>query len=345
VLVAKGGESMTRIRSLYGMLLLLFAFAIAGLLGAPAWAAYVIYVQGTVTANPFKTDTPITSIFNGSFNAGNTVQEVSYPATIGLLNLLTYKGGYGLLPPTLNRSVAIGAMNLDAIIKADQAANPKQQIYVIGYSQGAIVGTVEALALQAQGPSAYKNVTFILPGNPDRLAAHDGGIAPQIPIPIPIPGVLTIGGGVLSTPPPTNGPTIVDVTNQGDPFANFSFANPLGFISGLFNLLAGNPSPHDYTNTDITPAMISGTDPYPTGDVVTQTGNLTDVFIPGTTPTPAPHQRPDRHSPVNTFQLVSAPMQSGSSRPKLTLPVAASEPSVSTPNPVAVQRPNKPPHH
>src|SRR5271167_109045 len=208
-LVKKAVTRMTWIRSLSRLLFLLFVVAIAVLLGAPAWAAYVIYVQGTNNFIPGEANPPISTIFNGSFNAGNTVQNVSYPATFGLLSVLTYTGGYGLLPPTLNRSVAIGVANLDALIKADQAASPGEQIYVIGLSQGAIVGTVAARALQAEGPAAYANVTFILAGNPDRAAPSGGGILTQIPIPIPIPFVATIGGGALSAPTPTNGPTII----------------------------------------------------------------------------------------------------------------------------------------
>jgi PE-PPE domain len=353
---------MTRIRSLSRLLLLPFVVAIAVLLGAPAWAAYVIYVQGTNSVIPGTPNEPIDTIFNGSFNAGNTVQEVSYPATLGLLSVLTYTGGYGLLPPTFNRSVAIGVQNLDAIIKADQKADPNEQIFVIGYSQGATVGTEEALALEAQGPSAYQNVTFILAGNPNRAAPSGGGILTQIPIPIPIPFVATIGGGVLSAPTPTNGPTIIDVTNQGDPFGNFSLAN---LVIGLINVLTGTTSPHDYTNTVLTPAMVTSGN-YGLGDVVTKTGNLTDVFITSTTPSPAPLLPVHAAPPVNPFRLVNAPVQSNSSTPKLTLPtlpVAAVQPSMSTPKltlptllvaavqhsmskpkPVAVQQATEPTH-
>lgn len=164
---------MTRIRSLFEWLFLLSAVAISVLLAAPAWAAYVIYVQGTNNLLPGTPNVPVSTIFNGSFNAGNTVQNVSYPATFGLLNVLSYHGPG--LPPTLNQSVAIGVANLDAIIKADQLADPTAQIYVIGYSEGAIVGTQEALALQGQGPAAYKNTTFILAGNLERAAPAAAG--------------------------------------------------------------------------------------------------------------------------------------------------------------------------
>jgi hypothetical protein len=316
---------MTRIRSLSRLLLLLFALAIAALLGAPAWAAYVIYVQGTNSLSPFKPNAPITTIFNGAFNAGNTVQTVSYPATLGLLSLLSYKGGFGLLPPTLNKSVAIGVTNLNAMIEADQAANPNEQIYVIGFSQGAIVGTQEALALQKLGPAAYQDITFILPGNPDRAAPSGGGLLTQIPFTIRIPFVATFGGGVLSATPPTNGPTIVDVTNQGDPFANFNPAHLLTFLGGLFQVLFGSSSPHSYTDTVLTPAMVTSGN-YAPGYVVTKTGNLTDVFIPSTTPSPAPHQPVQKAPPVKAFQLVSA----------------IAQPSMSTPKPVAMQQATKP---
>jgi PE-PPE domain len=334
---------MTRVRSLFGYLILLFVVAIAVLLGAPAWAAYVIYVQGTNSIIPGRPSAPITNIFNGSFNAGNTVQIVSYPATIGWLSILTFSGPVGSLPPTLNQSVAIGVQNLDAQIKADQAAmkkdpsvNPDGQIYVIGYSQGAIVGTEEALALTAQGPSAYQNVTFILAGNPDRAAPSGGGVLTQIPGTISILGLFTIGGGFLSTPPPTNGPKIIDVANQGDPFANFT--GPLGFLFGLFSVLFGSTSPHDYTNTDLTPAMVASGNFAP-GYVVTKTGNLTDVFIPSTTPSPLPQVPAPLAPPVKKFQQVRASVQPDPSTPKLTLPVfavAPAQPGLPIPKPFAM---------
>jgi hypothetical protein len=337
-------------RSLYGPLLLLFVVGIGALVGAPAWAAYVIYVRGTDNFNPATPNTPINTIFNGSFNAGNTVQYVQYPATFGAFSALTYKGGYGPLPPTLNRSVAIGVQNLDALIKADQKADPNEQIYVIGLSQGAIVGTVEANNLTKQGPSAYKNVTFILPGNPDRSAPSGGGILTQTPIAIVIPGVATVGGRVLSTPPPTNGPTIIDVTNQGDPYANFTPTNPLNDAGELKSVISGGftgaAGPHDYYNTVLTPAMVSGTNPYPTGDVVTKSGNVTDVFIPSTTPNAAPLLPLRSAPPVKTFQQVSGPAQSGSSTPRMTsFSTAATQPSLSTPKPVDGQRVTNPTRH
>src|SRR5580704_4190313 len=89
---------MTRIRSLFQWLFLVSAVAISVLLAAPAWAAYVIYVQGTNNLTPGTPNVPVSTIFNGSFNAGNTVQNVSYPATFGLLNVPSYHGPG--LPPT-----------------------------------------------------------------------------------------------------------------------------------------------------------------------------------------------------------------------------------------------------
>ena len=109
---------MTRIRSLFQWLFLLSAIAISVLLAAPAWAAYVIYVQGTNNLLPGTPNVPVSTIFNGSFNGPENIQQnVSYPATFGLLNVLSYHGPG--LPPTLNQSVAIGVANLDAIIKKD----------------------------------------------------------------------------------------------------------------------------------------------------------------------------------------------------------------------------------
>jgi len=328
---------MTRIRSLFQWLFLLSAVAISVLLAGPAWAAYVIYVQGTNNLLPGTANVPVSTIFNGSFNAGNTVQNVSYPATFGLLNVLSYHGPG--LPPTLNQSVALGVAALDAQIKKDQLADPTAQIYVIGYSEGAIVATQEALALQGQGPTSYNNVTFILAGNPERAAPSGGGILTQIPIRITIPGVATVGGGVLSTPTPTTGPKIIDVTNQGDPAANFNLADPLAIVSGglqtLPLLLTGAPiGPHNYTNTVLTPAMVtSGT--YAPGDVVTTTGNLTDVFIPSTTPSPAPHLPVQLAQPVQRLRPVSSTVQSSAFSLK---PVATQQATQQVTTPVATQQ-------
>ena len=334
---------MTRIRSLFQWLFLLSAVAIALLLAAPAWAAYVIYVQGTNNFTPGTPNVPVSTIFNGSFNAGNTVQNISYPATFGLLNVLTYHGPG--LPPTLNKSVAIGVAALDAQIKADQAADPAAQIYVIGYSEGAIVGTQEALALQGQDPATYKNITFILAGNPERAAPSGGGVATQIPIPITIPGVATVGGGVLSAPTPTTGPKIIDVTNQGDPAANFDLAHPLAIVSGVTKLLTGNPTgTHNYTNTVLTPAMVTSGNyvtPATPGYVVTTTGNLTDVFIPGTTPSPAPHLPVQLAQPVKTLRPVSSTVRSSAFTPK---PVATQQATQQVTKPVATQQATKPTH-
>ena len=327
--------------------------AIAVLLGAPAWAAYVIYVQGTNNLTPRTPNVPVSNIFNGSFNAGNTVQNISYPATVGALSVLSYHGPG--LPPTLNQSVALGVTALDAQIKADQLADPTAQIYVIGYSEGAIVATQEALALQGQGPAAYKNTTFILAGNPERGAPSGGGVATQIPIPITVPGVLTVGGGVLSQPTPTNGPTIIDVTNQGDPGANFNLRNPMAIVSGGLQtfamLLTGTPTgPHNYTNTVLTPAMVTSGNyvtPATPGYVVTKTGNLTDVFIPSTTPTPATHlpvQLVKTVQPLSSTVL-SSTVQSSAPTPTVTLatlPGAAVQPTMSTPTPVASPQPTTP---
>jgi hypothetical protein len=353
---------MTRIRSLFQWLFLLSAVAIAVLLAAPAWAAYVIYVQGTNNFTPGTPNVPVSTIFNGSFSdQANfadplTVQNLSYPATFGLLNVLTYHGPG--LPPTLNKSVAIGVAALDAQIKADQLADPAAKIYVIGYSEGAIVGTQEALALGQGPPASYKNITFILAGNPERAAPSGGGVATQVPIPITIPGVATIGGGVLSAPTPTTGPKIIDVTNQGDPAANFDLAHPLAIVSGVTKLLTGNPTgTHNYTNTVLTPAMVTSGNyvtPATPGYVVTPTGTLTDVFIPSTTPNPAPHLPVQLAQPVKTLRPVSSTVQSSAFTPKpvatqqatqeVTKPVATQQATQQVTKPVATQQATKPTH-
>ena len=70
---------------------------------------------------------------------------------------------------------------------------------------------------------------------------------------------------MLSAPTPTTGPKIIDVTNPSHPAANFNLANPLAIVSGGLKtsllLLTGIPiGPHNYTNTVLTPAMVtSGT--------------------------------------------------------------------------------------
>ena len=243
-----------------------------------AHADTVIFVQGTNDLNPLHPRNPaavqFAELFHGSLNtAGNTVVLLNYPATLGLLSWLTQ----GVGSPTVNESVAVGVQNLDASIKAAKAANPTGQIDVVGLSQGSIVGSQEASSLLAQGYDA-SGITFTLAGNPDR---PNGGLATRLPFPVTIPGVLTVGGTVLATPPPSTGVQVVDVTNQFDPFADAPayLLNPVAVANWLVALavaLAG-PSRVSMLSNQHGYASTSPTDPTA---IVTTSGNLTDVLIP-----------------------------------------------------------------
>jgi PE-PPE domain len=243
-----------------------------------AEADTVIFVQGTNNANPFDPPNPAAAqfaqLFQGSLNtAGTTVVLLNYPASLGWLSWL--KQGVG--SPTVNESVAVGVQNLDASNKAARAADPTGQIDVVGLSQGSIVGLQEAFSLLAQGYDT-SGIKFTLAGNPVR---PNGGLATRLPFPATIPGVLTVGGTELTTPPPSTGVQVVEVTNQFDPFADAPayLLKPVAVANWLVALavaLAGSHRPpllsnqHGYAST--TP-----TDPTA---IVTTSGNLTDVLIP-----------------------------------------------------------------
>ncbi len=243
-----------------------------------AEADTVIFVQGTNNANPFDTPNPAATqfaeLFQGSLNtAGTTVVLLNYPASLGWLSWL--KQGVGT--PTVNESVAVGVQNLDASIKAARAADSTGQIDVVGLSQGSIVGLQEAFSLLAQGYDT-SGIRFTLAGNPVR---PNGGLGTRLPFPVTIPGVLTVGGTELTTPPPLTGVQVVEVTNQFDPFADAPayLLKPVAVANWLVALtvaLAGSHRPpllsnqHGYAST-------SPTDPTA---IVTTLGNLTDVLIP-----------------------------------------------------------------
>lgn len=257
----------------------LVGLLVAVLLAAPvAHADTVIFVQGTNDVNPLHPRNPaavqFAELFHGSLNtAGNTVVLLNYPATLGLLSWLTQ----GVGSPTVNESVAVGVQNLDASIKAARAANPTGQIDVVGLSQGSIVGSQEASSLPAQGYDT-SGIIFTLAGNPDR---PNGGLTTRLPFPVTIPGVLTVGGTVLATPPPSTGVQVVDVTNQFDPFADAPayLLNPVAVANWLVALagaLAG-PSRVPLLSNQHGYASTSPTDPTA---IVTTSGNLTDVLIP-----------------------------------------------------------------
>jgi hypothetical protein len=89
---------------------------------------------------------------------------------------------------------------------------------------------------------------------------------------------------------------------------------------------------------------------YAPGDVVTTTGTLTDVFIPSTTPSPAPHLPVQLAQPVKTLRPVSSTVQSSAFTPKpvatqqATKPVATQQATEQVTKPVAMQQATKPTH-
>lgn len=179
----------------------------------------------------------------------------------------------GLYDESLDDSVAEGTVILEEAIAARLAANaqagqPDRPIVVFGYSQSAIIATVEkrhlaALAAQGQTPPP---LTFVVTGNPNR---PNGGLNERFA------GLTLWPGWTFSGATPTDTPfATIDIARQYDPFADFPLY-PLNLFA-LLNAVMGLFYAHDYSVVSLDPA-----DPrYNPDTVVRQFGDTTYYLIP-----------------------------------------------------------------
>lgn len=177
----------------------------------------------------------------------------------------------GITDRVFDVSVRQGLADLDTAIAAMQAAHsaaghPDAPTLVFGYSQSAIIATLEKrkLAAAADAGTPVPPVAFVIIGNPNR---PNGGLNARFP-------GLVLPGWTFSGPTPTNTPfQTVDVARQYDFFADFP-RYPLNLLADL-NSVMGLYT-HNYTMTTLNPA-----DPaYDPNTVVQQVGDTTYYLVP-----------------------------------------------------------------
>jgi hypothetical protein len=144
---------------------------------------------------------------------------------------------HGTLP--LNQSVAIGTANLDNCIKGanceyntdvgSAAPAAGDNFVVFGYSQSAMIATLEKRALAAQYPDGTgPEVSFVMIGNGNR---PNGGFLARGPQGFTIPGGLIFGGATFNGSTPTNTQyQTVDIAEQYDVWADVPL-NPLNLFA------------------------------------------------------------------------------------------------------------------
>ncbi len=244
---------------------------------------FTFYVRGTEVPFPFMdlVVKPMDQIFLGAFGPG---VSVPYPASVGWMGVIA--GGFlrgEFHYPTAQESIRQGHEALNGYIKDVRAADPTATISVVSLSQGSIVTSASALALQAEGFDTT-GVRFVAAGNPTRA---NGGMAARLPFHFEIPGLFSAGGDdITSNPPPTDGAEYVLVTNQYDPFADVPLylANPIALANWALSFVVGGVNapffvgfgPHAYDYTGLDPENPAATP----GAIVKSYGNQTDVLLP-----------------------------------------------------------------
>lgn len=166
-----------------------------------------------------------TGIPSGPYNAVAVITPAEWAPQTGTL--------------TLGQSVALGRQNLDNCIKATDcvyntdlgstAPAASDTFVVFGYSQGAMVGTLEKRSLAAEFPNGGgPNVSFEFIGNGNR---PNGGFLARGPEGFTVPGGLIFGGATFngSTPTDTQYKT-VDIAGQYDAWADVPL-NPFNLVA------------------------------------------------------------------------------------------------------------------
>lgn len=218
---------------------------VAGATAAPAQTAlqgtqYGWFIGGS--GNPIPSQTYVDQVLryvNQAFN----VMPANARALFTPEGLQPIYTGIKSLP--LNTSVSQGLQILDNTINSTLAANPMDSVAVLGYSQSAIIASLEMrnLAALGAGAPAANQLGFTLLGNPMN---PNGGLLARFPdLFLPSLGLEFYG----ATPPDTIYPTNI-YTLQYDGFASFP-RYPLNFLSDL-NAFLGIQTIHGkYPSLDI----------------------------------------------------------------------------------------------
>ncbi|KQH81332.1 PE family protein [Mycobacterium gordonae] len=153
----------------------------------------------------------------------------------------------GVKSMTLNQSVVEGLTIMDNAIQA-QLAIPGNSLTIFGYSQSAIIASLEMQKLAAMGSPYQGKLNFVLVGNEMN---PNGGMLARFPgLTLPTLGLSFYGG----TPSDTLYPTAI-YTQEYDGFADFP-RYPLNFISDL-NAVMGIATVH-VKYLDLTVPQVDG---------------------------------------------------------------------------------------
>jgi hypothetical protein len=256
---------------------------VQSLLGGPAVAsAAPTAVPATVVPFPPLNGTTFGLFMGGS---GLPIPPLSYvTATLNYVNqgfpgvtmgnsqpLFTPEGLYpltGVKTLPLDVSVSQGVTILDSAIKNTLAANPGDSVGVLGYSQSAIISSLEMenLANPTLNPTppTASQLGFTLLGDP--MNPNGGLLERFVGLTLPSVGLDFYGATPSNTIYPTNIYTL-----QYDGFADFP-RYPINILADI-NALAGINSVHG-TYPAIDPSNL------PAGDTIT--------LLPGSTANPAP---------------------------------------------------------
>jgi hypothetical protein len=201
--------------------------AIGGTSQAPSPQFTPISAELTLFTGPTGVPTPnstyVTNANNLYIRSTNALQALFTPEELYPLT--------GVKSLTLNSSVNEGLTILNSAI-TQQLQSPSNTLTVFGYSQSAIIASLEMQKLAAMGAAApgANQLNFVLVGNEMN---PNGGLLARFPgLSIPSLGLTFYGGTPADTIYPTNIYTL-----EYDGFADFP-QYPLNFVSDL-NAVAG----------------------------------------------------------------------------------------------------------
>lgn len=274
---------------------------VAGFTGAAAPAQTAL--QGTQfgwfiggSGNPIPSQTYVNQVLryvNQAFNVLPANAQALFTPE-GLQPIYT---GIKSLP--LNTSVTQGIQILDITIKNTLAANPMDSVAVLGYSQSAIISSLEMRNLMNPvlnpTPPAPEQLGFTLLGNPMN---PNGGLLARFPgLSLPSLGLDFYG----ATPPDTPYPTEI-YTLQYDGFASFP-RYPLNFLSDL-NAFLGIQTIHGrYPSLDIANLP-------PGYDVVTLPGSESLTGVGETNYYMITHPDLPIMAPIKAIPVIGGPLNS-----------------------------------
>ena len=235
----------------------------------------------TPQANPMFTpiNSQLTLILGGTGNPTPSEQylmnanNLFIRSTNQLQALFTPEEGYpftGVKSLTFDNSINIGLRILDDAITT-QLQSPTDTLTVFGYSQSAIIASLEMQKLAALGagaPSANQ-LNFVLIGNEMN---PNGGLLARFPgLSIPSLGLTFYGGTPADTSYPTNIYTL-----EYDGFADFP-QYPLNFLADL-NATAGIIQVHP-TYLKLTPTQVDNAIPLSTTPGYYTDGGVTHYYM------------------------------------------------------------------